>query len=252
MQAISHLYMLKHLFYCRKTGRDWGISADLRWVIFGINSLSIFDLPAGRGGRLQIYGGTVRFRVLNVTGLNCTVRLCGRAGPCSPSSGCFWHRCRPGPGALPLAAPERLGCCGGSGRCACVGGPSEPAAPAASATDSPGLCPQGPRVTSSCLCTRVSGVVARGALPGALFFLTVAGPAARRVAAMPVAAVSFDSWPVAVPARSSGVPLAWADWLPTSDPLLAPRPWLTRPCRCRRPAVIRLQCSGVCERAAPP
>ena len=99
MQAISHLYMLKHLFYCRKTGRDWGISADLRWVIFGINSLSIFDLPAGRGGRLQIYGGTVRFRVLNVTGLNCTVRLCGRAGPCSPSSGCLGTGLGRGPAA---------------------------------------------------------------------------------------------------------------------------------------------------------
>ena len=178
MQAISHLYMLKHLFYCRKTGCEWGISADLRWVIFGINSLSIFDLPAGRGGRLQIYGHRpVPSPERDWTELHRTPLWSRR--PLQSKLGMFWHRSRPRPGGLPLAAPERLGCCGGSGRCACVGGPSEPAAPAASATDSPGLCPQGPRVTSSCLCTRVSGVVARGALPGALFFLTVAGPAVR-------------------------------------------------------------------------
>ncbi len=131
MQAISHLYMLNHLFYCRKTGRDCDISLTFGQVYSRNQFLSIFDLPAGRGGRLQIYGGIVRLRVLNVTGLKCTVRLCGRVGPCSPSSGCFWHRCRPGPGALPLAAPERLGCCGGSGWYPRIGDPSEPAVLAA-------------------------------------------------------------------------------------------------------------------------
>ena len=60
MQAISHLYMLKHLFYCRKRGAKVTFCLAFRWISFWDNCFYIFSLFRRPGGRLQLSGDTTR------------------------------------------------------------------------------------------------------------------------------------------------------------------------------------------------